>query len=46
MIAILGVTALGLLFGDVQWGGVMSTPPSIAPTFLQARLLWTVSKLA
>ncbi|ANQ16312.1 NCS2 family permease [Vibrio natriegens] len=35
MIAILGVTALGLLFGDVQWGGVMSTPPSIAPTFLQ-----------
>lgn len=35
MIAILGVTALGLLFGDVQWNGVMSTPPSIAPTFLQ-----------
>ncbi|MDW2144138.1 NCS2 family permease, partial [Vibrio sp. 1833] len=30
MIAILGVTALGLLFGDVQWNGVMSTPPSIA----------------
>ncbi|MCV5979746.1 NCS2 family permease, partial [Escherichia coli] len=29
MIAILGVTALGLLFGDVQWNGVMSTPPSI-----------------
>ncbi|EJL6745309.1 NCS2 family permease [Vibrio alginolyticus] len=35
MIAILGVTALGLLFGDVQWGGIMSTPPSIAPTFMQ-----------
>lgn len=35
MIAILAVTGLGLLFGDVQWNGVMSTPPSIAPTFLQ-----------
>ncbi|MEF1301839.1 NCS2 family permease, partial [Vibrio owensii] len=29
MIAILGVTILGLIFGDVQWGGIMSTPPSI-----------------
>ncbi|EEX65975.1 NCS2 family permease [Vibrio metoecus] len=35
MIAILAVTGLGLVFGDVQWGGVMSAPPSIAPTFLQ-----------
>ncbi|MDS1840766.1 NCS2 family permease [Vibrio vulnificus] len=35
MIAILAVTALGLVFGDVQWVGVMSTPPSIAPTFMQ-----------
>ncbi|MBD1564964.1 NCS2 family permease [Vibrio sp. SA48] len=35
MIAILAVTGLGLIFGDVQWHGVMSTPPSIAPTFLQ-----------
>ncbi|NAW68580.1 NCS2 family permease [Vibrio sp. V27_P1S3P104] len=35
MIAILAVTALGLLFGDVTWGGVMSTPPSLAPTFMQ-----------
>ncbi|MCU8167141.1 NCS2 family permease [Vibrio vulnificus] len=35
MIAILAVTALGLVFGDVQWTGVMSTPPSIAPTFMQ-----------
>lgn len=35
MIAILAVTALGLIFGDVQWGGIMSAPPSIAPTFLQ-----------
>ncbi|NOJ23008.1 NCS2 family permease [Vibrio coralliilyticus] len=35
MIAILAVTGLGLAFGDVQWGGIMSTPPSIAPTFMQ-----------
>ncbi|EIJ0990067.1 NCS2 family permease, partial [Vibrio vulnificus] len=35
MIAILAVTTLGLVFGDVQWAGVMSTPPSIAPTFMQ-----------
>ncbi|MUI54079.1 NCS2 family permease [Aliivibrio fischeri] len=35
MIAILAVTALALLFGDVQYVGVMSMPPSIAPTFLQ-----------
>ncbi|GLT17226.1 adenine permease [Vibrio zhanjiangensis] len=35
MIAILAVTGLGLVFGDVQWAGVMSAPPSIAPTFLQ-----------
>lgn len=35
MIAILAVTGLGLVFGDVQWHGIMSTPPSIAPTFLQ-----------
>ena len=31
MIAILVVTALGVLFGDVQFGGIISTPPSIAP---------------
>ncbi|QIA64001.1 NCS2 family permease [Vibrio astriarenae] len=35
MMAILAVTALGLIFGDVQWGGIMSTPPSLAPTFMQ-----------
>ncbi|MCK6262571.1 NCS2 family permease [Vibrio sp. ZSDE26] len=35
MIAILAVTALGLVFGDVQWGGILSAPPSIAPTFMQ-----------
>jgi AGZA family xanthine/uracil permease-like MFS transporter len=35
MIAILAVTGLGLGFGDVQWHGIMSAPPSLAPTFLQ-----------
>ena len=35
MIAILAVTAISLLFGDVQYAGIMSMPPSIAPTFLQ-----------
>ncbi|QBY05846.1 NCS2 family permease [Thalassotalea sp. HSM 43] len=34
MIAILVITILGLMFGDVQYTGVMSMPPSIAPTFL------------
>ncbi|EFP96059.1 NCS2 family permease [Vibrio caribbeanicus] len=38
MIAILAITALGLLLGDVQWGGVMSVPPSIAPTFLEMNI--------
>lgn len=35
MIAILVTTILGLIFGDVQYNGFMSMPPSIAPTFLQ-----------
>ncbi|CZF77379.1 guanine permease [Grimontia sp. AD028] len=35
MIAILIVTALGVLFGEIQYGGIMSAPPSIAPTFMQ-----------
>lgn len=35
MIAILAITVLGLIFGDVQYGGIMSMPPSIAPTFMQ-----------
>lgn len=34
MIGILALTALGIMFGDVQWQGLMSMPPSIAPTFL------------
>lgn len=35
MIAILAVTTLALLFGEVQYAGIMSMPPSLAPTFLQ-----------
>ncbi|PMH41131.1 guanine permease [Vibrio sp. 10N.286.49.B3] len=35
MIAILAVTVLGWALGDVQYQGIMSMPPSIAPTFLQ-----------
>ncbi|MDV7104993.1 NCS2 family permease [Vibrio sp. TH_r3] len=35
MIAILIVTALGILLGDVEYHGVFSMPPSIAPTFMQ-----------
>lgn len=35
MIAILAITALGIAIGDVQYGGIMSTPPSLAPTFMQ-----------
>ncbi|MFA0409010.1 NCS2 family permease [Vibrio splendidus] len=35
MIAILAITAIGIVIGDVQYGGIMSTPPSLAPTFMQ-----------
>ncbi|EAQ52883.1 NCS2 family permease [Vibrio sp. 10N.222.54.F12] len=35
MIAILAITAVGIVIGDVQYGGIMSTPPSLAPTFMQ-----------
>ncbi|GAM72976.1 xanthine/uracil/thiamine/ascorbate permease family protein [Vibrio ishigakensis] len=35
MIAILAVTVLGLIFGDVQYNGIISAPPSVAPTFMQ-----------
>ncbi|MCG9780939.1 NCS2 family permease [Vibrio brasiliensis] len=38
MIAILIITALGLMLGDVQWSGIMSTPPSVAPTFMQMNI--------
>lgn len=35
MIAILVVTLVALIVGDVQYAGIFSMPPSIAPTFLQ-----------
>ncbi|WP_298940317.1 NCS2 family permease [uncultured Psychromonas sp.] len=35
MFAILGVTIIGLIVGDVQYTGIISMPPSIAPTFMQ-----------
>ncbi|OOE90985.1 NCS2 family permease [Salinivibrio sharmensis] len=35
MIAILAVTVIGVVAGDVSYSGVMSAPPSLAPTFMQ-----------
>ncbi|MGR6840310.1 NCS2 family permease [Aliivibrio wodanis] len=35
MLAIIAVTVLAVLFGEVQYAGIMSIPPSIAPTFMQ-----------
>jgi len=34
MIGILGVTALAMVLGHNEFGGLMSMPPSIAPTFM------------
>ena len=38
LIGILAVTAAGWLAGDVQYHGLVSLPPSLAPTFLQLDL--------
>jgi AGZA family xanthine/uracil permease-like MFS transporter len=35
LIGILAVTIVGLLLGIVKYGGIVSLPPSLAPTFLQ-----------
>ena len=35
LIGILGVTVASILMGVTEFGGVMSMPPSLAPTFLQ-----------
>jgi AGZA family xanthine/uracil permease-like MFS transporter len=35
MISILLITSLGLIFGDINYQGVMSLPPSITATFMQ-----------
>ncbi|QSX29125.1 NCS2 family permease [Shewanella cyperi] len=38
ILSILAITGLGLLFGDVQYHGLVSAPPSIAPTFMKMDL--------
>lgn len=35
MLVVLAITVVGLLVGDVSYGGLVSAPPSIAPTFMQ-----------
>ncbi|MCC4263014.1 NCS2 family permease [Oceanimonas baumannii] len=35
MIGILAITGLGLAFGDVEYQGIVSAPPSIMPTLMQ-----------
>ncbi|MEI6858900.1 MAG: NCS2 family permease [Shewanella sp.] len=35
MIAILAITGMGILLGDIHYTGILSMPPSIAPTFMQ-----------
>ncbi|MGI1943369.1 NCS2 family permease [Shewanella glacialipiscicola] len=38
MLSILIITGLGLIFGDVQYNGIVSMPPSIMPTFMKMDL--------
>ncbi|WP_447018401.1 NCS2 family permease [Shewanella algae] len=38
ILSILAITMLGLAFGDVQYSGLVSMPPSIAPTFMKMDL--------
>ncbi|QIJ05553.1 NCS2 family permease [Shewanella chilikensis] len=38
ILSILVITLLGLAFGDVQYTGLVSMPPSIAPTFMKMDL--------
>ena len=33
--SILIITGLGILFGDIEYNGLMSTPPDVAATFMQ-----------
>ncbi len=39
IIAILGVSIVGMILGESEFGGIVSAPPSIAPTFLQMDIL-------
>ncbi|KFZ37051.1 guanine permease [Shewanella mangrovi] len=38
ILSILTITLLGLLFGDVEYHGIVSAPPSLAPTFMKMDL--------
>ena len=38
MIAILIMTVIGLVVGDIEYQGLVSAPPSLAPTFMQMDL--------
>ncbi|MCT8980382.1 NCS2 family permease [Shewanella algae] len=38
ILSILAITVLGLAFGDVQYSGLVSMPPSIVPTFMKMDL--------
>ncbi len=39
MISILVITFIGLMLGDVQYQGIVSLPPSVAPTFMQLDIM-------
>jgi AGZA family xanthine/uracil permease-like MFS transporter len=43
LIGILIITIASILLGVTEFGGIMSMPPSIAPTFLQMDLLGAIS---
>jgi len=38
MLAILIMTVIGLVVGDIEYTGIVSAPPSLAPTFMQMDL--------
>ena len=44
LIGIVGVTVASFFFGDNQFRGIFSTPPSIAPTFLQLDIQTALTK--
>ncbi|HMQ93107.1 MAG TPA: NCS2 family permease [Amaricoccus sp.] len=43
LIGILGITVVSIFLGLSEFGGIVSTPPSIAPTFLQLDILGAIS---
>ncbi|RJE88091.1 NCS2 family permease [Paracoccus onubensis] len=43
LIGILGVTVVAIILGVQNFGGIMSMPPSIAPTFFQLDLMGALS---